>query len=129
MTDYALLADVVTVSSEVLPECSARNVLHDDDRKLWLSEPGLPQDITLRMPSGMSKPICVVGLYCWHTFHTNPRHVAILSSADGKHFVMRMGMECELTDQVQLFQLEGPIPFADTYIKVLFRSTFGGERT
>jgi hypothetical protein len=121
-------ARVVDASSEMLPECAAANVLSSDVNDLWLSGPGLPQHLTILL-GAPREPIAQIGLHCWHLYKTNPRRVRVLSSADGRVFERRASLECALTDGLQLFELEPPIPAEDRYVRVLIRATHGGERT
>lgn len=126
----AACAQIVAATSEVLPECAASNVLSSDPHELWLSAAGLPQALTLRLDEGaLDAPIVQVGIHCWHLYQTNPRVVAVLSSRDGVRFRARGSLECALSDEPQLFELDSPIPRDEPYIRLEISATHGGDRT
>jgi hypothetical protein len=126
----AACAQVVSATSEVLPECAAANVLSHDPHELWLSAAGLPQALTLLLDEGaVEAPIVQVGIHCWHLYQTNPRVISVSSSRDGVRFEPRGSLECAITDEPQLFELESPIPTDEPYIRIEVHATHGGDRT
>lgn len=128
MSTEFITAAVIDASSEVLPECTAANVLDDDLSTLWLSGPGMPQVLTLVVSKGVSA-ITQVGLRCWHTYTTNPKELAISSSVDGLNFRERASVECELTDRLQIIPLGGSRSAGERFVRITIWSTHGGERT
>ena len=81
-------AVVISCSSE-LPGCEAKNILDNDLSKIWLSEDGIPQWISMSLHSISQVEdveVRTIGWHCWHPFVTNPREARIHVSRDGSKY-------------------------------------------
>lgn len=125
-------AVVISCSSE-LPGCEAKNILDNDLSKIWLSEDGIPQWISMSLHSISQVEdveVRTIGWHCWHPFVTNPREARIHVSRDGSKYRIWDSFEVEsMKEGTQLFCCQ-PISISIyPFITLEILSTFGGPNT
>jgi hypothetical protein len=126
---------VVDYSSNI-KGCSADNVLDDNISKIWLSEEGLPQWISLSLQTievsrQYQLPVVIrsIGWHVWHKYTTNPRTVKLHVSVDGLKFKLWDSLTSSHLDGTQLFSC-APISIAlYPFIAFEITETFGGDQT
>lgn len=122
-------AEIKSKSSEVRG-CAAVNVLCDNEKRLWLSEQGLPQEIIFDLTHVKSRPdhCCTFGWYCWHSYKSNPSLVELWVSEDESHWLKWGSFEGKPTNGENLFKIN-PLPLQYTFLKLLICDTFGSSNT
>jgi hypothetical protein len=79
----------VVNATSFMKGCVPTNVISEDETKLWMSEPGLPQAIVLdfgNISKQKNNQFVKFGFKCSSAYASNPSKIAINTSSDGKHF-------------------------------------------
>ena len=135
MANLAAHSVILDVSSEV-PGCPSINVLDSDPSKIWLTETGLPQWMSLSLlgmgdENRKNKELVIktIGWQCWHPYSTNPKSVSLHVSRDGSRFRLWDTFDGPQKRGVHLFQCS-PIAIAIyPYISIEISETHGGDST
>ena len=122
-------AKVHSKSSEVRG-CAAVNVLCENEKRLWLSEQGLPQELVFDLGHVASRPdnCCSFGWYCWHSYKSNPSLVELWASEDLSHWEKWGSFQGKPTNGENLFRIS-PLSKQYTYLKLIICDTFGSSNT
>jgi len=99
-------------------------------KQLWLSEDGIPQQITFDI-SGLTtrSPFYkCIGWTCWHAYSSNPSVVEILVSEDNNSFRTWIICHAELKAGTQIFAID-PLPNKYSFIQFIIRETYGASKT
>ena len=110
--------------------CPASNVLLSDRRAIWLSEPGLPQSITIDLTHQIKRPkfFKCFGFDCWHDYASNPAVIELSVSTDGNNYVCWTIVYPEMRPGVQLFQID-PLGRSYNFLKIVIKETYGAAKT
>lgn len=110
--------------------CGPENVLNDNDRQLWLSDIGLPQELIIDITTLKSRPgeMRGFGWYCWHGYSSNPSIVELYISSDGKDYIPWGSFHAQLKAGGCFYSID-PITREYKYIKIIINETFGASRT
>jgi hypothetical protein len=120
-------ASVVFQTSETRG-CSARNLLNDNPKRLWLSESGLPQEIIVKVSESLDNPLLFryFGWLCWHSYKSNPAVVELASSEDCTEWKKLGTFKGKPKSGHNFFQIEiGDVRF----VKITVVETFGAANT
>ena len=120
-------------ATSFMKSCEPVNVLNDDDSKLWMSEPGLPQAIVLDLGS-LTKikglQYTGFGFRCAKSYASNPSKIAVNTSADGVKFSSwAILTKIDQRTGTQKFSLAPRSADKCKYIEVVVLATFGANRT
>eukprot|EP00981_Chlorochromonas_danica_P006015 scaffold1244_cov162-Ochromonas_danica.AAC.51 len=121
----------ITSSSSELPHCESGNVLGDDLSKIWLSDYGLPQWLSISLTNTVEESVEIrsIGWCCWHAYSTNPRDVRLHVSQDGVKFRVWDTFRAECKAGTQLFCCAPISTVLYPYIAFEILTTFGGNQT
>ena len=122
-------AKVLSSSSEERG-CYAENVLCSMERKLWLSERNLPQEITLDISNLTERPkeFGEFGWYCWHFYNSNPSQVDLYAAQELNSWKKWGSFHAESQSGCQVFKIT-PLDQTVNYLKVVVNECFGANRT
>eukprot|EP00347_Sterkiella_histriomuscorum_P005722 403355520 len=88
-------------------------IVSSDDSKLWLSPESekSPYQILIDLSQSVEKPQSYryIGIYCWHSYTSNPSQIKVNVSLDGKNFVQWQTLYPELKSGPQIFQFKHKI--------------------
>lgn len=110
--------------------CGPENVLNDNDRQLWLSDIGLPQELIIDISALKSRPAELRGFgwYCWHGYSSNPSIVELFVSLDGRDYIPWGTFSAQLKAGGSIYSID-PITRDYKYLKIAITETFGASRT
>lgn len=122
-------AKVHSKSSEVRG-CAAVNVLCENEKRLWLSDQGLPQELVFDLTHVVSRPdnCCSFGWYCWHSYKSNPSLVELWASEDLSHWLKWGSFQGKPENGENLFRIS-PLSKQYSYLKLIICDTFGSSNT
>ena len=107
-----------------------KNLLNSQEKKIWLSQKGLPQSFTLNI--GMLKNKAQFyqwfGIRCWYTYSSNPKEIDLYVSKDGVNYVTWANFHLKYVEGYQFFSID-PIGQRYKYIKIIIKDTFGSNQT
>jgi hypothetical protein len=123
---------VINVTSSI-KSCEPLNVLNDDETKMWMSEPGLPQAIVFDL-GALSRQRGLqytrFGFRCPKSYASNPSKIALNTSADGIKFSSwAIFTKIDQRTGTQLFSVTPRSADKCKYIEVVILATFGANRT
>lgn len=125
----------VTHATSAAVGCAPSNVLLPNDRVthtqcLWLSEQGLPQSFTLDLTNLRERPKTVrcFGVKCWHAYSSNPAVIDVYIGSQDRGFELLTSIALKQKAGCQFFAIP-PVKLQGTFLKVLVKETFGGDKT
>lgn len=122
-------ASIYEVTSEK-KGCCASNLLNSNERTLWLSDPGLPQELIINISSLSERPefFSCFGWYCWQPYNSNPSQVELWASSNLHNWEKWGQFQGSMKGGVLYFMIP-PLGLEYSYIKVVVRDTFGAANT
>ena len=116
----------ISSQSSQLRGCSSLNLLNSTDRMLWLSEQGLPQEVTICLSGLRTRPdsLTCFGWYCWHSYKSNPSLVELWTSVDCSAWTRWGAFSTSCRHGYSLFPID-PIPGEVQYLKIIVVDTHG----
>ena len=122
-------AALVACSSNI-SSCPGSNVLNPDRKQIWLSEAGIPQQITFDISKLSIRPkfFKCFGFDCWHDYSSNPAVIELQASTDGGNFVNWAVLYPELRPGLQIFNID-PLPRSYNFLKLIIKETHGAVKT
>lgn len=134
MKSYNVLSEdngvcIYSQSSEVRG-CAASNILCENEKRLWLSSQGLPQELILDLSNCKTRPeLCTCfGWYCWHSYKSNPSLVELWASSDLARWAKWGEFKGKSTNGENLFRIQG-LNKSFKYLKIVVKETFGSANT
>ena len=110
--------------------CSAENVLNSNERKLWLSDPGLPQELIIDISDLTDRPIYFTcfAWYCWQPYNSNPSLLELWASKSNNKWEKWGSFNGSIKGGIVYFDIT-PLSREYLYLKVIVRDTFGASNT
>lgn len=129
--DESTGASIIHCSSEA-KGCSASNILNSNEKRLWLTSSGLPQEVIINISNSKSRllNLCVFGWYCWHSYKSNPCQVELYTSAESEsdNWTKWASFQGKPRSGHNFFQIDPLLP-STNYLKILILSTYGASNT
>jgi hypothetical protein len=121
---------LLTSKSSETRGCPASNVLSNNEKRLWISLPGLPQELVFDLSRAKLRPeLCKgFGWFCWHSYKSNPALVELWASQDGTRWTQWAEFQAKAESGENLFRIK-PLPKMFLFLKVVIRETFGAGNT
>ena len=116
--------------------CNSKNILSNNQKNIWLSEKNVPQTIIFNLTRMIKLPnnyFKYFGLYCWHSYTTNPKIIQISFSENNNKYYNIGEFELNMLPSPQFFPIDNIINKRNIkkikYLKLIIKETFGGNRT
>ena len=116
--------------------CNSKNILSNNQKNIWLSEKNVPQTIIFNLTRMIKLPtnyFKYFGIYCWHSYTTNPKIIQISFSENNNKYYNIGEFELNMLPSPQFFQIDNIINKRNIkkikYLKLIIKETFGGNRT
>lgn len=122
-------AGIISVSSETRG-CSVNNILNSNEKRLWLSDKGLPQQITIDISQLIERPkiITCFGWFCWHSYKSNPSVIEIWLSTDNASYHKWATCSASCKSGSNFYEID-PIHESINYFKLVITATHGAPST
>jgi hypothetical protein len=110
--------------------CTAENLLNSYEKRIWLSDTGLPQEVVIDITELNERPehFTCFGWYCWQSYNSNPSLVELWVSSNMHTWEKWGGFQGSLKGGV-LYHSIPPLGKEYRYLKVIVRDTFGASNT
>ncbi|OMJ81126.1 hypothetical protein SteCoe_18489 [Stentor coeruleus] len=121
-------ASILHCSSEA-KGCSAANILNSNEKRLWLTSSGLPQEAIINISNSKSQlNLSVFGWYCWHSYKSNPCQIELYTSSESNSWTKWASFQGKPRSGYNFYQIDPILP-STNYIKILILSTHGASNT
>lgn len=110
--------------------CFAENVLNSNERKLWLSDPGFPQEIVIDISEMTERPqsFKCFAWYCWQSYNSNPSLLELWASKTSTKWEKWGQFEGNIKAGI-IYNNINPLGQEYNYIKIIIRESFGASNT
>jgi len=131
-TNYLARANGVHLASVTSERqnCAGANVLEGNERQIWVSKEGMPQELEFDMGGvkRRGKELQCLGWQCWHPYSSNPSVVELWVSEDGEEYIKWARCTSELHAGNHFFRID-PLPRKYQRLRLVIVETHGAANT
>ena len=120
-------AIVISKSSQTRG-CSAENLLNSNDKRLWLTEQGLPQEVIIDISNTIQRPqsLNCFGWYCWHSYKSNPAKIELWVSENNNTWKKWGSFLGSSRSGMNLFRIDS-ISLSINFLKIIIVEAHGAS--